>query len=559
MPHKLNHIDREEHRKRAPKAETNCPFFEFTESRQTKPPSSSRKSSAKTPKVKSRSASRSGLKEVVEEAEDDEKVVEAPPTVKKKTQSRSKSAAKFEALIQADAEEQVEQPVEVPPTIKSKAKARSNSVIRSEATMLSDGENEVATTVRKSARSRAKSKAPIEVEEDEKEEPIRKSSRSKSKVPADAKDDDVAPTRKASRKSSKPKVVEEPKVVNVKQARTTTAHKRTESKSRPKSPEVELEHVVATASMTKTIESKPRSLSRSVHPDAKDLFNEDIVMVEEYVPPTSQPSAQQPQQPTAHELSPLFLPKRTKDKETAPSKDLETTSAAPSEKEAERAKRKPGRPPKAKPASRDKPKQAHKVVEVSSDEEEVEKRGRPTTKTRTMASIEISDTIPAVNGFKDSEPHSLEMHPSVEDTTGVFLSDAEPGTQEAMTDSEQELHTAPSTPPRPVFPPADLNHTIHPETPQSTLQSSSDNPADARTPSLPIPPLTTESPYLPPLSRLPFMPLQTLSDAELDMTVEEWIRYQIEVEQDRFKRDGERELERFKKRAEEVRKVIEGL
>jgi len=43
------------------------------------------------------------------------------------------------------------------------------------------------------------------------------------------------------------------------------------------------------------------------------------------------------------------------------------------------------------------------------------------------------------------------------------------------------------------------------------------------------------------------------------MTVEEWIRYQIEVEYDKFKRDGERELARFRKRAEEVRKVIEGL
>jgi len=43
------------------------------------------------------------------------------------------------------------------------------------------------------------------------------------------------------------------------------------------------------------------------------------------------------------------------------------------------------------------------------------------------------------------------------------------------------------------------------------------------------------------------------------MTVEEWIRYQIEVEQDRFKRDGERELERFKKRAEEVNHLIDDI
>jgi len=66
-------------------------------------------------------------------------------------------------------------------------------------------------------------------------------------------------------------------------------------------------------------------------------------------------------------------------------------------------------------------------------------------------------------------------------------------------------------------------------------------------------------PDIPPLSRLPFTPLQSLTEAELDMTVEEWIRYQMEVEFDKFRRDGERELQRFRKKAEEVRQVIEGL
>ncbi|KAF4610571.1 hypothetical protein D9613_007097 [Agrocybe pediades] len=69
----------------------------------------------------------------------------------------------------------------------------------------------------------------------------------------------------------------------------------------------------------------------------------------------------------------------------------------------------------------------------------------------------------------------------------------------------------------------------------------------------------SEPPYVPALSKLPFIPLTSLSEAELDMTVEEWIRYQMEVEYDKFRRDGERELQRFKKRAEEVRKMIEGL
>ena len=70
---------------------------------------------------------------------------------------------------------------------------------------------------------------------------------------------------------------------------------------------------------------------------------------------------------------------------------------------------------------------------------------------------------------------------------------------------------------------------------------------------------TPEPEILPALSRVPFIPLQTLTEAELDMTVEEWIRYQMEIEFDKLKRDGERELARFKARAEEVRKMIEGL
>jgi len=41
--------------------------------------------------------------------------------------------------------------------------------------------------------------------------------------------------------------------------------------------------------------------------------------------------------------------------------------------------------------------------------------------------------------------------------------------------------------------------------------------------------------------------------------VEEWIRYQVEVEFDKLRREGERELLRFKVRVEEVRKVIERL
>ena len=68
-----------------------------------------------------------------------------------------------------------------------------------------------------------------------------------------------------------------------------------------------------------------------------------------------------------------------------------------------------------------------------------------------------------------------------------------------------------------------------------------------------------EPQFVPFLSKLPFLPLHVLTEAELDMTVEDWIRYQMEVEYDKFKRDGERELMRFKKKAEETRRIIEQL
>ncbi|KAJ7272685.1 hypothetical protein B0H12DRAFT_1091538 [Mycena haematopus] len=65
--------------------------------------------------------------------------------------------------------------------------------------------------------------------------------------------------------------------------------------------------------------------------------------------------------------------------------------------------------------------------------------------------------------------------------------------------------------------------------------------------------------FTPPLAIDPFVNMSSLSEAEQDMTVEEWIRYQMGIEYERFKRDGERQLGLFELRAEEVRRAIETL
>ncbi|KAI9458857.1 hypothetical protein BJY52DRAFT_399254 [Lactarius psammicola] len=59
------------------------------------------------------------------------------------------------------------------------------------------------------------------------------------------------------------------------------------------------------------------------------------------------------------------------------------------------------------------------------------------------------------------------------------------------------------------------------------------------------------------------LPLQRrgtqLTEDERLMTVEEWIRQEIEVHYERLRRDGETKIKLFKERAEEVRRQIESL
>jgi hypothetical protein len=50
-----------------------------------------------------------------------------------------------------------------------------------------------------------------------------------------------------------------------------------------------------------------------------------------------------------------------------------------------------------------------------------------------------------------------------------------------------------------------------------------------------------------------------LADEERMMTVEQWIRREIEVQYERLRRDGEMKIRLFKERAEEVRRQIEAL
>lgn len=56
-----------------------------------------------------------------------------------------------------------------------------------------------------------------------------------------------------------------------------------------------------------------------------------------------------------------------------------------------------------------------------------------------------------------------------------------------------------------------------------------------------------------------FNGIDVLTEAELDMTVEEWIRHEMDIQYNRFKADGERMIKDFQHSADEARRTIESM
>jgi len=454
----------------------------------------------------------------------------------------------------------------------------------------------------------------------------RKSSRSKIKqspiVPS-LNEEEV--TRKPSRSKSKARALEseqeEPITIKPK-------HKRTASRSKSKAPiplqvselESDIEPEIPTL-VKKASLKKPKAPPQV--PAAQNLFDDDV-FTDHYVPaPPASPPVALKQDPV--EMPPLFVPKRNNKTVVPPT---ENKGSAPLEKEKKKSSKPKSKPqllahtsdeepveihhrvlrnPTSKDSSRPsptrkptetmedlavRPEQKMKVVEISSDEEDVEplpKReqaivisqpgkennssfanGQFAAQPLPVAPLNKSEAfsrpsstrsatgakLVAVEVAKPLNSTPLQRSPSPKSASPVVNPDVsmeyvglpttEPGLEPEQ-DQDAKMLETPVTPPR--------------QTAQARPASFGNDRTDLKPD--PIvedkPTAEVEPPFIPALSKLPFIPLNSLSEAELDMTVEEWIRYQMEVEYDKFRRDGERELQRFRKRAEEVRKVIEGL
>jgi hypothetical protein len=72
---------------------------------------------------------------------------------------------------------------------------------------------------------------------------------------------------------------------------------------------------------------------------------------------------------------------------------------------------------------------------------------------------------------------------------------------------------------------------------------------------------TTDFPsiFIPPLATASIVKFDSMTEAQKDMTVEQWIRGEIEMQYEQFKADGMRKITTFIERAAEVRRAIQVL
>jgi hypothetical protein len=166
--------------------------------------------------------------------------------------------------------------------------------------------------------------------------------------------------------------------------------------------------------------------------------------------------------------------------------------------------------------------------------DEARERSHSPSRTARDADIEMGD-----------EPGHLQYSPQI--------SGKENNSQgKAPSDPQSKVVQAtPSTPERQVFRANSPPHTSHQTTqPHTTNRNASPVREDARSPS---------PPFYPPLSDTPLVHVTELSAEERELTVEQWVRHEMEIQCNKLRGDAEGKIHLLKRRAEEVRQIIEAL
>ena len=183
---------------------------------------------------------------------------------------------------------------------------------------------------------------------------------------------------------------------------------------------------------------------------------------------------------------------------------------------------------KAPPRSRSrKPKESSNVKQSTESKSSIPLEDPP--------QVMISGTVKRKGTTSNKEEQALRRSTRLTSATQV------PRAQDTtMNLTQQEKIRTPSPPPAPAIP-----GTPH-QTPISSHPSQPDEP-------------TMTSTVIPPLSTTPLNRIVSVTENELDMTVEEWIRHEMGLQYGNFKADGERMINLFKEKTIEVRRIIHAL
>lgn len=211
------------------------------------------------------------------------------------------------------------------------------------------------------------------------------------------------------------------------------------------------------------------------------------------------------------------------------------------------------------------PSPAAMTVDVSSDEDSPRKRAAVAAKTHHSSAMQKPKLARAAVASEDVEME--DEAPEFRDQTREKPSKALPSSkevpQEAPAPSALERSTATPPPPTSSSPPPNNTVLAPPSTaaaatpaPPVPLPSFDDEFADdsgASSHKL-APELASFTPFL---SMVPMHNLTSLSEEESNMTLEQYIRREIERQYQQLKEDGERKISLFKEQAEAARKRIE--
>lgn len=196
---------------------------------------------------------------------------------------------------------------------------------------------------------------------------------------------------------------------------------------------------------------------------------------------------------------------------------------------------------------------------------------KPPSKARTskppskLQKFQVEIVVPPPKSSRASPPAQEE---DVEMRDDVVMAELEPTPSLQVVEAPKApslvetvlLGATPATPPprTPSLSPPSAE-ALKPKDKASALPSF-DEEIEAEFARRPVPPQTDDDAlvsFTPFLSMLPLQRLTSLTTEECDMTLEQYIRREIEREYERFKADGERRIALFREKAAEARRAIE--